>query len=456
MMGYQPDAQPKLFYHSFNLDDRVPATCVLRKIRSVIDFDFIYREVKDCYGGKGNVSVPPPVILKMMLLLILYNVRSERELMNTLPMRLDWLWFLDYDLDSEIPNHSVLSKARNRWGVEAFQCFFERIVWQCVAAGLVDGKKIFMDASVIDANASNNSVVDTASLKKYLRRGYQELERRLEEKESVTPQTGDPKVNRRYVSSTDPDASIVRQGGKGSKLRYKTHRSVDESCEVITAVEVTVGAADEGQRMISLIETHEANTSFKVDTVVADSKYGSKENFLACHDRGIHAHMPIIRQTHIHAGSREGIFPEDKFIYDQETDSFTCPAGKMMRRRTLHENKQNVEYAASKKDCSSCLLRSQCTRSKANRTIQRHVRHEELNRMFVDAQTERSISDIKKRQHLMERSFARATRYGFKRARWRRLWRVRIQEYLTSAIQNIMVLLSYARMATQNPPPVAT
>jgi len=44
--------------------------------------------------------------------------------MNTLPMRLDWLWFLDYDLDSEIPNHSVLSKARNRWGVEAFQRFF--------------------------------------------------------------------------------------------------------------------------------------------------------------------------------------------------------------------------------------------------------------------------------------------------------------------------------------------
>ncbi len=124
MMGYQPDTQPKLFYHSFNLDERIPANSVLRKIRGLIDFDFIYHEVKEFYGGKGNVSVPPPVILKMMLLLILYNVRSEREFMNTLPMRLDWLWFLDYDLDSEIPNHSVLSKARNRWGVEAFQRFF--------------------------------------------------------------------------------------------------------------------------------------------------------------------------------------------------------------------------------------------------------------------------------------------------------------------------------------------
>ena len=186
MMGFQPDAQPKLFYHSFNLDERIPANSILRKIRGRIDFDFIYKGVKDQYGEKGNVSVPPPVILKMMLLLILYNVRSEREFVNTLPMRLDWLWFLDYDLDSEIPNHSVLSKARNRWGVEAFRRFFERIVWQCVEAGLVDGSKLFMDSSLIDADASNNSVIkiNKEALKIHLVRSFNELGSRLEEKES--------------------------------------------------------------------------------------------------------------------------------------------------------------------------------------------------------------------------------------------------------------------------------
>ena len=77
-----------------------------------IDFDFIYGEVADKYGRNGNVSVPPPVILKLMLLLVFYNVRSERELMDTLPERLDWLWFLGYDLDADIPDHSILSKAR--------------------------------------------------------------------------------------------------------------------------------------------------------------------------------------------------------------------------------------------------------------------------------------------------------------------------------------------------------
>src|SRR5215510_6931627 len=83
------------------------------------------------------------------------RVRSERELMATLPERLDWLWFLGYDLDSAIPDHSVLSKARKRWGVELFKGFFERIVWACVQAGLVDGSKIFVDSSLVDANAAN-------------------------------------------------------------------------------------------------------------------------------------------------------------------------------------------------------------------------------------------------------------------------------------------------------------
>ena len=142
MMGRYKGKQERLFYYNFCLEDRVRSDHQLRKVAGLIDFDFIYGEVKDKYGANGNVSVSPPVILKLMLLLVFYNVRSERELMNTLPERLDWLWFLGYDLDSDIPDHSVLSKARKRWGVEAFKTFFERIVWQCVEAELVDGKKI--------------------------------------------------------------------------------------------------------------------------------------------------------------------------------------------------------------------------------------------------------------------------------------------------------------------------
>ncbi|HYA15436.1 MAG TPA: transposase [Syntrophales bacterium] len=224
MMGHQPDFQPKLFYHQINLEQRIPANHILRKIGEKIDFAFIYDEVRDRYGDKGNVSVPPPVILKMMLLLILYNVRSERELMNTIPLRLDWIWFLGYDLDSTIPNHSVLSKARNRWGLEVFRSFFERIVWQCVEMGLVDGTKLFMDSSLIQADASNNSVIKKDVLNIHLVKGFNELESRLDER----PEENEPKsgtTNRHHISTTDPDASVTRQGPGKATLQYKAHRS---------------------------------------------------------------------------------------------------------------------------------------------------------------------------------------------------------------------------------------
>jgi transposase len=88
-MGRQPKVQNKLFFTSVNLEQRVRKNHILRKFKSRIDFDFIYNEVKDKYGINGNESVAPPVILKMLLLLIFYNVRSERELVLTIPERLE-------------------------------------------------------------------------------------------------------------------------------------------------------------------------------------------------------------------------------------------------------------------------------------------------------------------------------------------------------------------------------
>jgi transposase len=163
MMGRQPDAQQKLYYTCLHLEKRIRKDHILRKIAKLIEFDFLYKEVEDKYGKNGNVSVPPPAFLKMMLLFILYNVRSERELIQTIPERLDWLWFLDYDLDDYIPNHSVLSKARVRWGADAFKYFFECIVFQYAQSGLIDESKMFADASLGQADASINSVVNQHS-----------------------------------------------------------------------------------------------------------------------------------------------------------------------------------------------------------------------------------------------------------------------------------------------------
>ena len=450
-MGYQPGFQSKLFYHQINLDQRVPRDHVLRKIQEQIDFDFIYAEVKDSYGDNGNVSIPPPVILKMMLLLILYNVRSERELVETIPLRLDWLWFLGYDLDSEVPDHSVLSKARVRWGMEAFRNFFERIVWQCVKAGLVDGSKIFVDSSLVDADASNNSVIETRSLKVQLQEGYKKLEARLEAKRESTDcsRRRYVKENSRHISTTDPDASIVNRGKP--KLSYQAHRAVDERSEVITATEATAGDVNEAHVMVPLLEGHQLSTGIKADTVVADSKYGTIENFLACHDRGVEAHMPDLKESLVKRRDKVDIFSEERFEYDRESDTYRCPGGNVLKPKSLHVHRQSRDYAAPKKVCAACSVRGQCTKNKSGRTVKRHLRQEELDRMREASRSSEARRDIKMRQHLMERSYARGTRYGFDRARWRGLWRVQIQEYLISAVQNIEVLLRYGCYLKRSP-----
>jgi transposase len=130
----------------------------LRRINAVLDLSFVRQAVAHTYGRRGNKSVPPEVILRMMLLLFLDDIKSERELMRIIPERLDYLWFLGYGLDEEIPDHSVLSKARKRRGQEIFVSLFSRVVHQCVEAGLVEGRKIHVDSSLVDADASLRSV----------------------------------------------------------------------------------------------------------------------------------------------------------------------------------------------------------------------------------------------------------------------------------------------------------
>jgi len=440
MMGQQAKGQQlKMFYQGLSLERRVRPDHPLRQVKKLVDFDFIYQEVAHCYGVNGNVSVPPPVILKLMLLLVFYNVRSERELMATLPERLDWLWFLEFDFDDEIPGHSVLSKARRRWGPAAFQHFFERIVWQCVAAGLVDGSKIFMDSSLIAADASKNSILNLNSLKSQLNPHYQELEARLEE--LPADDQGKGRLNKTRVSTTDPEASLVSQGKVRSQLSFKVHRAVDSHSEVITATQVTSGAVNEGHLLPDLVDQHTDNTRRRAEVVVADSQYGTIRNYLACHDRGLKAHISPFKDGR----NRNGRFSDEAFSYDPEDDVYFCPGGQRLKRTRYDRNRETFQYQGKAKICQACALKDKCTGAKRGRTLNRHLRQEEVRLMRDRAQSCRSKQDLRTRQHLMERSFARSVPLGLKRARWRGLWRVQIQEYLTAAIQNIMILVRYIK-----------
>jgi transposase len=440
MMG-QRKSDRELFSYAVNLEKRVRSNHPLRTVAAAIDFGFVREEVAHCYGRNGNESVAPEVILKMMFLLFFDDVKSERELMEVIGERLDYLWFLGYGLDDKIPDHSVLSKARARWGKEVFESLFVRTVAQCVAAGLVAGGKIHVDSSLIDAHAAKESVIKgPPELIAALKRAYHATESKLSE--TTTPESYEA-VNDRMMSKTDPDAALVRRGGGESRPRYHHHRVVDDHQGVITAVETTPGSIAENKKLIALIDQHEANTRQQVETAVADHKYGTSENYVACQNRRITTHMGDASkgQNNHHAGE---IFPESAFTYDGASNTYRCPAGEALWPRRLHPTRRTIEYVARQGVCGACALRSQCTRSGIGRTVKRHEHQQLLDQARLQAHSLRARRDRKRRQHLLERSFAdAANNHHFKRSRWRRLWRQQIQDHLIAAVQNVRILLAH-------------
>jgi len=441
MMGvHQPQVQ--LFSYQVNLDHRVRGDHPLRRVAAQIDFSFIRAEVASVYGYNGQVSVDPVILLKLMFLLFWDDIASERELMSILSERLDYLWFLGYGLDDQIPNHSVLSKARKRWGKGAFEKFFTRTITQCIQAGLVDGRKLHVDSSLLDANASKDSVVRSCpELIAALKEAYQAQESKLED--STTPDSYES-VNDRLMSTTDPDAAIARKGGEPARPRYHHHRAVDDAHGVITAVETTPGSIAENKKLLPLIEQHEGNTDTKVEVAVADHKYGTSQNYIACQQKDIRTHMgDVISQQ---KKGDNGIFSDKDFKYQPKKDTFLCPGGKELVARRLNATRRTMEYYVPGGACLKCSLREQCTRSKTGRTLQRHENQELLDAAREQAHGDQAIRDRKRRQILIEGSFAdAANNHGFKRSRWRRLWRQQIQDWLIAGIQNIRTLLKASK-----------
>ena len=441
MIGPIQQSDAKLFHYGVNLERRVRSNNPLRAIKAAVDFGFVRKRVSGFYGRDGHESEDPIVIMKLMLLLFLDNVSSERELMRIVGERLDYLWFLELDLDDEIPNHSVLSKARKRWGTEVFEEVFIATVEQCIAAGLVDGKKVHMDGSLIDANASLKSLHHgPPELIEALRRVYRGEAEKLEEPDDEGGRArAKPMVS---VSATDPDAALSRKHSKDpARLRYKNHRVVDDQCGVITAMETTRGDVVENHKMMDLVKQHESNTGIPVGVVVADAQYGTNMNFAACQQHRIRSHMKDLLSTVKSQRVRRGIFQQSDFRYDAETETYICPAGERLKRsRTI--DRDFYMFLSNPQVCASCSLRARCMTSKKHiRKVKRHVAHEQIERARTESHSGWARRDRRRRQHLMEGSFAEATRHGFKRARWRRLHNQRIQDFLIATCQNIRIFL---------------
>jgi len=434
MMGKQKQIEPKLFYHGVSLDRRMPKDHPLRKIDKLIDFKFIRSKVADLYGTRGNPSVDPAVILKLMFLAFYENIKSERALMSQLSLRLDWLWFCGYDIDASTPDHSVISKARRRWGVDVFAEFFENILAQCIDAGLVDGETIHVDSSMIDGNASKDT----------LRCQFRKVSNKLYEALEGGAEPILPKLEKR-VSTTDPDARLGRKYGK-TTLGYKDHRAVDDKHGIVTATVTTPANVNDEKVLIEVIDEHKANTGTKVKTVVADKAYGTGENYKYLHEQSI---TPCISHKRKNC-NRKPAFDNDKFLYDKNGDFYICPAENQLKFSHFKSDRNASIYKASRKTCQQCLHFHECVTSKnSGRQIQRNPNEEHIEWADNCLSTYRRKRLMARRKHKAEGSFAdAANNHGFKRSRFRGIEKVQIQNLIIAAIQNLRKLLRHISRKT--------
>jgi transposase len=144
---------------SLSLDELVPPDHFYRHVDRVLDLAFVRDLVQDCYAaGLGRPSVDPVVFFRLQLVMFFERIRSERQLLRLAADRLSVRWFLGYNLNEPLPDHSSLTRIRARYGLAVFRRFFETIVEQCQRAGLVWGTELYFDATQVFADAARASL----------------------------------------------------------------------------------------------------------------------------------------------------------------------------------------------------------------------------------------------------------------------------------------------------------
>src|SRR5215217_7758089 len=151
------------------LEDLVPEDNFYRQVEQSLDLSFVHDLADKFYSSMGRPSVDPVVFFKLQLIAFFEGLRSERKLMEMVNLNLAHRWFIGYDLDEPVPDHSSLSKIRERFGLEVFQLFFERIVELCIEAGLVWGEELYFDSTMVQANANINNMIDRTEFEAYQR-----------------------------------------------------------------------------------------------------------------------------------------------------------------------------------------------------------------------------------------------------------------------------------------------
>jgi transposase len=485
MMGYKQRHFAPLV--NVSLEDLVPADHFYRHLERALDLSFVRKFVQETYACKGRPSIDPVVFFKLQLVMFFEGLRSERQLMRHAADRLSIRWYLGYNLGEPLPDHSSLTRIRERYGVEVFRRFFDAIVEQCQQERLVWGKELYIDSTQVNANADLDSLTPRfavearEAIQSHLAALFSEGDAQPEQQTAATEvivcTTPTPlpvvlseaeqeelaienaarhdwiaqegrqqrEVHGLYqrmadlkVSTTDPDATPMRLKGGGTHLGYQVHYVVDGGkARVILQALVTPSEVMDNQPMRDLLWRVRFRWKLHPRQVTGDTKYGTIENIKAIEDQGIRAYVPLPNWE-----ERYEVWSASHFRYEAQADQYRCPQGQILQRMGVVNPDGRQLYRAPASICNDCPVKVQCTTSNQGRRVYRHVGEEYLERVRTYQQTLAYQKALRKRKVWVEPLFAEAKDWhGMRRFRLRLLWRVNIEALQIAAGQNLKRLL---------------
>src|ERR687883_1264256 len=293
MMGERRVAQEHLFYE-FSLERHVPAGHMLRAIDRFVDLGGVRAHLAPFYSSTGRPSVDPELLIRMLIVGYCFGIRSERRLCEEVHLNLAYRWFCGLGLNGEVPDHSTFSK--NRHGrfrdSDLLRQLFETVLQRCIDEGLVGGEGFAVDASLIQADASDRTRIEGAAGLPPDAAG-----RAVEEYLAVLDDAafgGATEVTPKFIAPADPAARWTAAHRGPAFFAYSANYLVDTENAIIVDVEATtaIRQAEVGAAR-AMIDRVQDQFGLYPERVAADSAYGSAEKLgWLGHEPGVQTPIP--------------------------------------------------------------------------------------------------------------------------------------------------------------------
>ena len=414
-----------------NIEERIPADHLLRKIDRAVDFSHIYDLICERYSkDKGRKSVDPVVLFKTVLIQHLYGIPSLRQTMREIDMNMAYRWFLGYNFSEAIPHFATVSYAfAQRYDSQITEEVFQWILYEAEKAGYIEPEVVFVDATHIKANANikkrcKQAIPRAARVYDEQLRAEINADREKHGKKAFDDDDEndvDPPSKTATVSTTDPDAGLFHKGEHKKCFAYGAHTVCDRN-NFILDVEVTPGNVHDSV-VFDRVYDRVTDRFPEVQVITADAGYKTPWICKKVFDDGRLPSLPYKRPMTADYGHKWY-----EYVYDEYNDWIICPEYRSLSYSTTNREGYR-EYKSKPYICETCPTRQLCTHSRScQKTVTRHVwqdylemaedvRHSPVGRAAYDLRSqtiERVFADAKEKhgmRYTHHRSLTRVTNW---------------------------------------------